>query len=239
MAQRLSGQVALVTGASRGIGEAIAIRLAKEGCHLLLMARSEAKLEALATRCESENVRVRTYGVDVTCRQAVEQSIRLGVEAMGGLDIVVNNAGIYANESAERFDVDAFEQVMKVNVMGLMMVTRFALPYVLKRPRGAVINIASVASRMGFAGGSAYCASKHAVMGYTESLFEDVREAGVKVSAICPGFVNTNMVAGRGLNHEKMIQPEDIAEAVVFVASYPDTGCPVEIKIRPQRVPRF
>jgi 3-oxoacyl-[acyl-carrier protein] reductase len=100
-----------------------------------------------------------------------------------------------------------------------------------------VIHIASIVSRMSFAGGGAYCASKHAVLGYSNALFEDVREAGVKVCAIQPGYVSTDMVAGRGLAMEKMIQPEDIAKTVTFVATYPDTGCPVEIIVRPQRAP--
>jgi len=124
-----------------------------------------------------------------------------------------------------------------VNVNGLMCVTRHARPHLVAAGRGAVIQIASVAGRMSFSGGGAYCASKHAVMGYTEAVFEDVREAGVKVTAICPGFVNTDMVSGRGLLMDRMIQPADVATAALFVAGFPDTGCPTEIVLRPQRSP--
>ncbi len=126
---------------------------------------------------------------------------------------------------------------MDVNVNGLMYVTRHTLPHLVRGGRGAVIQIASVAGRGSFAGGGAYCASKHAVIGYSQSVFEDVREAGVKVTVICPGFVNTDMVDGRGLIMERMIQPADIARAALFVARFPGTGCPTEIVIRPQRTP--
>ncbi|MEC9071113.1 MAG: SDR family NAD(P)-dependent oxidoreductase, partial [Myxococcota bacterium] len=146
-------------------------------------------------------------------------------------------AGIYASGLAHEADMDAFDQVIDVKVKALMRLTRLSLPHLLEASPAAVINVASVAGKMTFRGGGAYCASKHAVMGFTGSVFEDVREQGVKVCAICPGFVNTSMVAGRGLDMDKMIQPDDIADAVAFVASFPDTGCPTEIVIRPQRNP--
>ena len=160
------------------------------------------------------------------------------VDELGALHILVNNAGIYAKGLAQSADMDTFERVIDVNVKALMNLTRLALPHILEsQGHRAVIHIASIVSRMSFAEGGAYCASKHAVLGYSNSLFEDVREAGVKVCAIQPGFVATDMVAGHGLDMDKMIQPQDIAKTVRFVATYPDTGCPVEIIVRPQRSP--
>jgi NADP-dependent 3-hydroxy acid dehydrogenase YdfG len=125
-----------------------------------------------------------------------------------------------------------------VNIKALMHLTRHALPHLMRQPRSAVVNISSIAGKMGFAGGGAYCASKHAVMGFSEAVFEDVREHGVKVCAICPGYVRTELISARGgLDAAKMLQPEDVADAVLYVARCADTACPTEIVLRPQRTP--
>ena len=234
----LAGHVAMVSGASRGIGRAVALGLAEAGAHLSLLARSAGALEETAQLCREAGARVLTLPTDVTDRGALGEAVEATVRDFGALHILVNNAGIYESAPAQSADMDAFEAVIDVNVKALMNLTRLALPHILAaQGQRSVIHIASVVSRMSFKGGGAYCASKHAVLGYSNALFEDIREAGVKVCAISPGFVNTPMVAGRGLAMEKMIQPADIARAVLFVATYPETGCPVEIIIRPQREP--
>lgn len=234
----LQNHVAMISGASRGIGRAIALDLARAGADLALLARSEEALAETATLCREEGVRVLAIPTDVTERAALERAVSKTVDELGGLNVLVNNAGIYAKGPAQSADIDTFERVIDVNVKALMNLTRLTLPHILaSRGHRAVIHIASIVSRMSFAQGGAYCASKHAVLGYSNSLFEDVREAGVKVCAIQPGFVATDMVAGHGLDMDKMIQPQDIAQTVRFVATYPDTGCPVEIIVRPQRSP--
>ena len=230
-------QVALITGASRGIGAACAEAFAQAGYDVALVARRATSLSEISARCEALGVRVLAMSVDVSDSSAVALCVRRCVDELGGLKVVVNNAGIYASGSAETLDPEVFARVMAVNVNGLMHVTHHALPHLIAQEGGAVIQIASVVARSSFAGGGAYCASKHAVLGYTESVFEDVREHGVKVCTICPGFVNTEMVAGRGLDMARMIQPEDVAHAALFVADFPATGCPTEITIRPQRSP--
>jgi 3-oxoacyl-[acyl-carrier protein] reductase len=228
----------MISGASRGIGRAVALDLARAGADLTLLARSEEALAETATLCRAEGARVLAIPTDVTERAALERAVSKTVDELGGLNVLVNNAGIYAKGPAQSADIDAFERVIDVNVKALMNLTRLALPHILAaQGHRAVIHIASIVSRMSFAQGGAYCASKHAVLGYSNSLFEDVREAGVKVCAIQPGFVATDMVAGHGLDMDKMIQPQDIAKTVRFVATYPDTGCPVEIIVRPQRSP--
>jgi NADP-dependent 3-hydroxy acid dehydrogenase YdfG len=228
----------MISGASRGIGRAVALDLARAGADLTLLARSEEALAETATLCRAEGARVLAIPTDVTERAALERAVSKTVDELGGLNVLVNNAGIYAKGPAQSADIDAFERVIDVNVKALMNLTRLALPHILAaQGHRAVIHIASIVSRMSFAQGGAYCASKHAVLGYSNSLFEDVREAGVKVCAIRPGFVATDMVAGHGLDMDKMIQPQDIAKTVRFVATYPDTGCPVEIIVRPQRSP--
>jgi 3-oxoacyl-[acyl-carrier protein] reductase len=228
----------MVTGASRGIGRAVAIELARQGADLAILARSEDALRQTADEAREAGAKVLVLPTDVTDRAGLERAVRRTVDELGALHILVNNAGIYESGPAQSADIDAFEAVIDVNVKALMNLTRLALPHILAAEgRRSVIHIASIVSRMSFAGGGAYCASKHAVLGYSNALFEDVREAGVKVCAVQPGYVNTDMVSGRGLAMEKMIQPEDIALAVTFVATYPDTGCPVEIIVRPQRAP--
>lgn len=228
----------MISGASRGIGRAVALDLAAAGADLTLLARTEEALEETATLCREAGARVLAIPTDVTERAALERAVAKTVDELGALHILVNNAGIYAKGAAQSADMDAFERVIDVNVKALMNLTRLALPHILaSQGQRAVIHIASIVSRMSFAQGGAYCASKHAVLGYSNSLFEDVREAGVKVCAIQPGFVATDMVAGHGLAMDKMIQPQDIAKTVRFVATYPDTGCPVEIIVRPQRSP--
>jgi NADP-dependent 3-hydroxy acid dehydrogenase YdfG len=230
-------KVALVTGASRGIGAACAEGFAEAGYDVALIARRAETLASVADRCRAHGVRVLVAPTDVTNADQVASTVGRCVDELGGLTVVVNNAGVYANGSADALDPEVFAHVMDVNVNGLMHVTRYALPHLIAAKRGAVIQIASVAGRGSFAGGGAYCASKHAVLGYAQSVFEDVRESGVKVTTLCPGFVNTDMVAGRGLLMERMIQPTDIAKAALFVAEFPSTACPTEIVIRPQRTP--
>ena len=233
----MARDVVLVTGASRGIGAACAEAFAAAGYDVALMARSLEGLSAVAARCEASGARALPLAVDVSDAAAVAAGVARVVAELGGLHVVINAAGIYASAPAQEMSPEVFDRVMAVNVNGLMYVTRSALPHLLAAGRGAVIQVASVAGRMSFSGGGAYCASKHAVLGYTEAVFEDVREAGVKVTTICPGFVNTDMVSGRGLLMERMIQPADVAEAALFVVGFPDTGCPTEIVLRPQRSP--
>ena len=119
----------------------------------------------------------------------------------------------------------------------MIHLTRHALPHIQKQSAGGIINIASVAGKMTHKKGGIYTATKHGVIGFTGSLYEDVRELNIKVCAICPGFVNTDMVRNTKLDSSKMIQPEDIARTILFVLKFPDTGCPTEITVRPQQSP--
>ena len=230
-------KVALITGASRGIGSACAETFAEAGYDLAILSRRAEALEPVAERCRALGAKVEVVPTDVSDADSVARAVTRCVNQLGGLSVLINNAGIYAKGSAETLEPEVFERVMRVNVHGLMLMTHYALAPMLEAGSGAIIQIASVAGRSSFPGGAAYCASKHAVLGYTEAVFEDVRERGVKVSTICPGFVNTEMVAGRGLMMERMIQVRDVAKAALFVAEFPDTACPTEIVIRPQRSP--
>lgn len=238
MSERLKGAIALVTGASRGIGRAIALGLAEAGCDVAVAARSVEALEEVAGACREKGVRALVLPLDLTELEAIPSAVERCVEELGGLSVLVNNAGMGGGGAADATDPEVWDRMIDVNVRALMHLTRYALPHIERaEARRGVINIASISGKMSFAGGGGYCATKHAVVGFSHSVFEDVREKGIKVCAICPGYVNTPMVEGRGLDLAKTIQPEDIARTVRFVLEFPETGCPTEILVRPQRSP--
>lgn len=233
----LTNQTAFITGASRGIGEVCAVAFARAGCDVALLARSEGLLEETADRCQSEGADTEIYVQDITDFDELERSIDDCHDTLGGPDILVNNAGYSIRHPIDEADVDAWDDVIDVNLKAVYHASHYALQHMDGDGREAIINIASIAGKMSFPSGGAYCSSKHGVVGLTGSIYEDVREQGVKVTAINPGYVNTGFVGSSDLDRDKMIQPEDIAETALFVARYPETGCPTEIKVRPQRTP--
>ncbi|MDE0882815.1 MAG: SDR family NAD(P)-dependent oxidoreductase [Myxococcota bacterium] len=237
MMRKLEGCVALISGASRGIGRATAVELAKAGCEVVLLGRDELALEKTAEACSEYCEKTLFYAVDLADPEALDATLKDLLESTGKLNIVVNNAGILGpNTPSDPFEQSAL--TIQINLLAMMRLTQSCLDTMLSSegPK-AVINIASVLGKVGLGGKSAYVASKHGVIGYTASLFEELRSSGVKVCAISPGFVNTEMVAGQGLNGQRMIQPSDVASAVRFVAEFSETGCPTEITIQPQMNP--
>ena len=238
MSDALEGRVAIVTGASRGIGRALADALAEAGMDVALFARSEEALEETAAAVEAAGGRALAYPIDLSTPAAMVPALATVRKVLGRIDVVVNNAGVYGTRGpAQDAELAMWDTVLDVNLRAMMHLTRHALDDIVRSPAGAVVNIASIAGKMTMGNGAAYTTSKHGVVGFSGALFEDLRERGVKVCAICPGFVNTDMVGSRGLDAAKMIQPEDIARTVLFVLNFPTTGCPTEIVLRPQRTP--
>ncbi len=237
MDRPLANNVALITGASRGIGRAIALALAREGVHVALTARSSEALEETVMLCGEQGINALSIIADLSHAEETARIVGTTVAELGGIDILINNAGVFGHGAAHDADLEQWDRGIDINLRSLVHLTRHALPHIEKNRHGAVINIASISGKMSHPNAGIYCATKHAVVGFSGSVFEDVREKGIKVCAICPGFVNTDMVAGRGLVPEKAIQPEDIARTVLFVLRFPDTGCPTEIIVRPQRSP--
>jgi NADP-dependent 3-hydroxy acid dehydrogenase YdfG len=237
MSHALKDKVALITGASRGIGKAVAVSLAKAGASVALVSRNAEALEETARACSEFGNPTLVLACDLGDTGSIQQLVSETTSKLGGLNILVNNAGVYGGGPADSGDLDSWDLAIDINLRALMHLTRHALPEIEKASWGAVINVASMAGRRPFGGAGAYCATKHGVVGFTHALFEDVRERNIKVCAICPGFVATEMASGMGLSVEKMIQPEDIARTVEFVLTYPDTGCPIEIQVMPQRSP--
>jgi len=237
---QLAGQVALVTGASRGIGRAVATLLAREGCALALVGRDEYGLNETAVACSVYGGGVLQLRADLRDLAAIPSLVAQCVEAFGQLNILINNAGIFDWASVVDADLAAWDAVVDVNLRATMHLTHHAVPSIIQQRRGAIIFIASMAGKSAYGTNAAYVASKHGMVGFAGSIFEDVRAYHVKVSAICPGLVNAGASQTMPVPAEtfaQFIQPEDVAQAVLFVLSFPDTACPTEILLSPQLSP--
>ncbi|WP_431027056.1 3-ketoacyl-ACP reductase [Lysinibacillus sp. LZ02] len=219
MAQNLQGKVAFVTGAARGIGKATALYLAKEGVHVGLLAKTEATLKEVATEIESLGVKVAYATADISSKEQVEAAISSLTNDLGPADILINNAGTGKMGTVMTMDPAEWKQIIDINLMGTYYVTRAVLPQLIEKNGGDIINISSTAGLNGAATSSAYSASKFAVIGFTESLAQEVRRNNIRVSALTPSTVATDLAMEANLIKEndesKFMQPEDIAEFIV------------------------
>ncbi|MGZ9243558.1 MAG: SDR family oxidoreductase [Candidatus Binatia bacterium] len=232
--ENLTGKTALVTGAGRGIGRAIAIALGKAGCAVYLTARTAPELVSVQQQILAAKGEARVIQADLTR----DYDLHSLVQACGAVDLLINNAGWGKRASVVRSLVDDWDQTFRVNLRAPMILAKELVPAMIKKGEGAVINIGSVSGKSGEANGAAYSASKFGLIGFTQSLYEEVREHGIKVAVILPGFVDTPMIPPvKHLDRTKMIQAEDVAQAVLYILNAPATACPVELTIRPQRTP--
>ena len=192
--QQLKNKTAVITGANKGIGKATAIKLAKEGVNLGFIARNEAELQTLCQELEKEYGIKAVYATaDVSVKEEAEAAVESIIASLGKVDILVNNAGIASFGTLLEMDPEEWERIIRVNLMGTYYVTRKILPTILEQNEGSIINVSSTAGEKGFATGSAYCASKFAVLGLTESLLQEVRKSNVRVTAITPSTVATDL----------------------------------------------
>ncbi len=234
----LKGKVAIVTGAGRGIGRAIALALSRAGARVALAARSEAELRAVAEEIRGGNGDALVLPTDVTREDEMERLVKQTEHEWGAIDVLVNNAGWGKTAPVIHSTTEDWDRTFQVNLRAPMILSRLVLPKMIENKSGAIINIASISAKAGSANTAAYSASKFGLLGFTQSLFEEVREHGIKVAAILPGFVDTPLIPQtKRLDRTKMIRPEDIAETVLFILSSPANSCPVEITVRPQQSP--
>jgi 3-oxoacyl-[acyl-carrier protein] reductase len=225
----LEGKVALVTGASRGIGAAVAQSLAAEGVNLALASRSGDDLGiegALAQPC------------DVRDPAALESLAAAAAERFGGLDILVANAGVGAYGPFLELPAEHMEEMIDVNVKGTLYAVRAALPYLLQSESADIVTLASEAGRRGLPYEAVYCASKFAQVGFTAALDHELREQGVRCTNVCPGGVATDFAMGRGRTPDMpeldgMMTSEDVAEVVLFVLTRPRNHRILEVALRP------
>jgi 3-oxoacyl-[acyl-carrier protein] reductase len=232
---KLEGKVAVVTGASRGIGAAVSRALDEQGVRLGLASRSGSDLgieNAIARPC------------DVRDPAQVEELVGATVERFGRLDIVVANAGVGAYGSFLELQPDHVEEMIDVNVKGLLYTVRAGLPHLLASGEGDIVTLASEAGRRGFPHETVYCASKFAQVGFTRALDHELRERGVRCANVCPGGVATDFAMGRGRTPEMpelrgMMSAEDVAEAVLFVLTRPRNHRILETVFRPMIEPSW
>ncbi|NHN29119.1 3-ketoacyl-ACP reductase [Paenibacillus agricola] len=221
----LLNQTAIITGAGKGIGRATAFALAKEGVNLGLLARNHAELEALQQELTSTySIKVSITTADISTRAEAERAVATLIAELGSLDILINNAGTATFGTLIDMEPEQWEQIIQTNLMGTYYVTRSSLPTMLAQKSGSIINIASTAGERGFATGSAYCASKFAVLGMTEALMQEVRKSNIRVTALTPSTVNTPLAVNAGLpigDEDRMMQAEDVAELILAALKLP------------------
>ena len=230
-------QAALISGASRGIGQAIAERLAQLGIAVFLMGRDGEALRTVAERCVDLGGQAQWLAGDLLDRTYVDEAISLASDAFGSIDVLINNAGTTSNSQVQSVDLDTWRSVFDLNFDTVVYLCRQLLPSMIENQRGAVINLSSISGRTTAGNNALYSSSKHALNGFSGCLYEDVRDYGIKVSAIMPGFVETDLTARLNRASENMLMPSDVAHAVEFVLGASARCCPTEIVLRPQLRP--
>jgi NAD(P)-dependent dehydrogenase (short-subunit alcohol dehydrogenase family) len=235
----LAGRIALITGASRGIGRATAVRLARAGAAIVLAARTEPDLSAVAEIIRTLGMEALVVPTDVIDDQQLEALVDATLARFGHIDLLVNNAGGGPPRTpVVKARIMDWEWTLRVNLWATMVLTKLVLPSMIERRSGAIVNICSLASLTGKTGEAVYAAAKFGVRGFSQSLFEEVREYGIKVSTLCPGYVDTALIPpNRRVDRSKMLSPEDVAEAVYGVVVSPARCCPLEIVLQPQHDP--
>jgi NADP-dependent 3-hydroxy acid dehydrogenase YdfG len=214
---RLKGGVAVVTGASSGIGEATAVALARHGAKVVLAARRLQRLESLAERITRAGGVALAVPCDVTDHRELQTLRGVVQEAFGPVDVLVNNAGIPGGGELATLDYEQIREVVEVNVLGVMFGARAFLPGMLAREHGHIVNVASLAGRFAAPGASVYAASKHAVVAFSESLNMTTRTQGVLVTAVNPAFVTTEGFSAQGRPAFATLTTERVADAIVHV----------------------
>ncbi|MCK9409628.1 MAG: SDR family NAD(P)-dependent oxidoreductase [Bacteriovoracaceae bacterium] len=233
----LGGCVAIITGASKGIGRAVALALSKQGVSVVLAARNSELLAVLEQEIISDGGTAVSIPTDVTSEHSIEHLIRETRKRFGKIDILINNAGVGIFSNVTDMTTEAFDEMMNVNVKGVFMCSRAVLPTMKAQQHGEIINVASLAGKNSLAGGSVYSATKWGLIGFSRSLMLEVREYNIRVVTIAPGSVNTGF-GEKERNEPMIIQPEDVAETVIFALSMPGRVNVSEIDIRPTIKPR-
>jgi len=228
------GKVAVVTGGNRGIGRGIAEALVKEGLAVAITARALAD----AGRAAGEIGAARGYACDVRRPEDVAALFAAVDRDLGGVDVLVNNAGIGLFAPVAETSVEDWQAVIETNVNGVFYCTREALPRMTARGGGYVFNVSSLAGRNAFPGGGAYCASKHAVNGFSEVLFQEVRDAGIRVTYLMPGSVATDFGRGSAAKQDWALTPADVGEMVVDLLRTSPRALHSRVEMRPARVPK-
>ncbi|HET7874807.1 MAG TPA: SDR family NAD(P)-dependent oxidoreductase [Methylomirabilota bacterium] len=232
---RLAGQVALVTGAGRGIGRAVALGLAREGAAVVLAARSAREIEALAREIEQAGSRALAVPTDVREEPAVAALVKRALAGFERIDVLVTAAGAAAFGPVADAKTEEWDQVLAVNLRGAILCCRAVLPAMMARHRGTIINIGSVVTSRTLTGSAAYTASKYALLGFSRVLAEEMRPHGVRVGVLSAGATDTPLWDGMSgaPDRRRMLRPEDVAEAALLMATLPPHATLEELSLLP------
>lgn len=244
----LSEQVVVVTGASSGIGEAAALELGKRGATVVCCARRQERLHDLVERIVAAGGKAISRQCDVTKRDQVDAVVAAAMDTFGRVDALVNNAGVMPISHMDALDVDGWDRMIDVNIKGVLYFVAAALPHMLERKRGHIVNVSSVAGRRVIPGGTVYCATKHAVHAISEGLRAELASRDIRVTTIAPGFVTTELQGHvtderilkrwKEASQKTDLEPlrsADIAEAICFALGAPAHVSYNEILVRPTR----
>ena len=234
--ESLAGRLAIVTGGSRGIGLATAMALRAEGADVLVCGRSGPALDRAGARIEQAPGpgRVATVVADVRRHDEAERLVAAAVDQLGGVDILINNAGIGRFAPLCELAVDAWVATIETNLSGVFYCCRAAIPVMIRRGGGWIVNVSSLAGKYPFAGGVAYCTSKAGLNALTESLMQDVRHDGIRVSCVLPGSVNTEFGGSRpSADMDWKLSASDVARAVIDLLHHPARSLPSRVELRP------
>ncbi|HDP1913666.1 TPA: SDR family oxidoreductase [Staphylococcus aureus] len=227
----LTDKVAVVTGAGSGIGEAIATLLHEEGAKVVLAGRNKEKLQNVANQLSQDSVKV--VPTDVTNKEEVDELIKIAQQTFGGLYIVINSAGQMLSSKITDYQVDEWDSMIDVNIKGTLYTAQAALPTMLEQSSGHLINIASISGFEVTKSSTIYSATKAAVHTITQGLEKELAKTGVKVTSISPGMVDTAITAAYNPTDRKKLEPQDIAEAVLYALTQPKHVNVNEITVRP------
>jgi 3-oxoacyl-[acyl-carrier protein] reductase len=232
----LRGLHCIVTGATQGIGRAIAVALGNEGARLSVCARTHANVQAFVEELARQDIAAGGGACDVADEGSVTSFVEAARSRFGPVDVLVNNAGLAYFVPVEHMSTEDFDATLAVNVRGVFLMTRAVLAEMVRRERGHVVNIASLAGRNPVPGAAAYAASKHAVLGFSKSLFGEIRKQGIRVTAICPGSVVTPFFEKSGAALERpdqKLHADDVAAMVLAALRLPNHALVSELDIRP------
>lgn len=233
----LAGKSALITGASRGIGLAVAQRLGQLGARVAICARDQDSLDAACVRLRDEAIEAFAVSADVSRNDQVSSLVEKSLARFGAIDFLVNNAGIGRFGPVQEFSEGDWDMVLDTNLKGVFLMTRAVAPSMISRRSGHIVNISSLAGKNFFPGGSLYCASKWGLLGLTYCMGEDLRSHGIRVTAVCPGSVATDFGHPSSKNVHKMLQPHDVAHAVEMVITAEPQSFISEVVMRPTQKP--
>jgi NADP-dependent 3-hydroxy acid dehydrogenase YdfG len=237
MTGRLTGKVAVITGASAGIGRASARLLAAEGANILLTARRQERLDALVSEINALGAKAQVVIGDAREESTAQKAVSTALEAFGRLDILINNVGVGNYKNLVDTSAEEYDEMMDSNMRSSFLFTRHTVPVMLAQKSGTILMISSMAGIYGFAGEAVYCATKFAQVGFAQGLDKELRPHGIKVGVICPGGVKTEFALGKGrteqgVTQSDMLEPQDVAQAVLLACTTSPGARIIEVQMR-------